>query len=353
MAKKIKKIIEEVNKVVEFAMDLENDEQEWVKKSKNVKTIQRIPGDASLRRYYRIKDHEGFSYILMKTAPFEQELSSRYFLDVQGLLKFNNISVPEVYEFNAHLGTILLEDLGEESLLHKLVQVQSVEEEKDRFKSVINQLIEMQNKVTASEELKSSHASHVFFDYEKFNWEVQYTYENFFDHYLKRPLQARDKKIMSEYFERICRKLSSLENVFVHRDFHSRNIMVKNNSNYFIDFQDARLGCSYYDLASLLKDSYYQLSDASLAELLVYYYDHYFEGKINKPSRDEFIENFDEMSIQRNFKAIGSFSSFANKRGDYRYVKYIGNTFENIRKTLLNYPQHNKFKEVLSYYYYF
>ena len=59
------------------------------------------------------------------------------------------------------------------------------------------------------------------------------------------------------------------------------------------------------------------------------------------------------MSVQRNFKAIGSFASFLNRRGNPGYLKYIGNTFENIRRTLLRYPEYSRLREVLFHYYYF
>lgn len=349
----MKQLIEEVGKAMEQNLDLEMAEHEWVQKSKSIKSIFRIPGDASLRKYFRIQAQDGKSYILMKTAPFVQEKSSIFFLEVQSLLSEKNISVPQVFDSNAELGTILLEDLGDETLLHALTKCKSPQEEIIVYKKVLEQLIQMQNNVSGSEGLGKINASKVFFDFEKLMWEVNYTVENFFIHYLKRPLQQKDLKAVLDFFGEICVKMAALEKVFVHRDFHSRNIMVQNGTHYFIDFQDARMGSIYYDLSSLLKDSYYQLSSESLHELLRYYHEKYFCDKSKKTSWDEFVELFDLMSMQRNFKAIGSFSSFAHNRGDYRYVKYIGNTFENIRRTLIKYPRYHHIKEVLSYNYYF
>ena len=69
--------------------------------------------------------------------------------------------------------------------------------------------------------------------------------------------------------------------------------------------------------------------------------------------REHFKYIFDLMSVQRNFKAIGSFASFLNRRQNATYLKYIGNTFENIRRTLLKYPKYAKLREVLFHYYYF
>jgi aminoglycoside/choline kinase family phosphotransferase len=69
--------------------------------------------------------------------------------------------------------------------------------------------------------------------------------------------------------------------------------------------------------------------------------------------RVDFMEVFDWMAVQRNFKAIGSFASFLNRRGNPGYLKYIGNTFENIRRTLLKYPEFGELREILFHYYYF
>ena len=120
-----------------------------------------------------------------------------------------------------------------------------------------------------------------------------------------------------------------------------------------IDFQDARLGPAVYDLASLLKDSYYQLEEVQIERLLDYYIARYEAASGEGMDRAHLRKMFDLMSVQRNFKAIGSFASFLMKRGDPGYLKYIGNTFENIRRTLIKYPQYARLREVLFHYYYF
>lgn len=120
-----------------------------------------------------------------------------------------------------------------------------------------------------------------------------------------------------------------------------------------IDFQDARMGPAQYDLASLLKDSYYQLDEAQIQKLLDYYLVRRESLTQTKINREEFFRVFDLMALQRNFKAIGSFASFLNRRGNPGYLKYIGNTFENIRRTLLKYPEYSDLREVLFHYYYF
>jgi aminoglycoside/choline kinase family phosphotransferase len=113
------------------------------------------------------------------------------------------------------------------------------------------------------------------------------------------------------------------------------------------------MGPAQYDLASLLRDSYYQLEEGQIDRLIDYYLARTEAMTGERVDRPHFRYVFDLMAVQRNFKAIGSFASFLMKRGDPGYLKYIGNTFENIRRTLLKYPKYTALREVLFHYYYF
>ena len=124
---------------------------------------------------------------------------------------------------------------------------------------------------------------------------------------------------MEVTFQSISERLDSKNHVtcFVHRDFHSRNIMVYNNEPYIIDFQDARIGICQYDLVSLLKDSY---THVPFGDCLL---DYYLENSHFKFNKEEFMQVFELQSIQRSLKVCGSFKSFDNLKNDKRYLKYI------------------------------
>jgi len=164
---------------------------------------------------------------------------------------------------------------------------------------------------------------------------------------------------MTEGLSEICQFLADQPTVLAHRDFHSRNIMVAPGDEegserlVMIDFQDARMGPAQYDLVSLLRDSYYQLEEAQIRRLIDYYIARREALSGEKIDLELFFDVFDLMAVQRNFKAIGSFASFLNRRGNATYLKYIGNTFENIRRTLLKHPKYADLREVLFHYYYF
>jgi aminoglycoside/choline kinase family phosphotransferase len=281
-------------------------------------------------------------------------------------LKSAGVDVPQVLDMDPSRGMILLEDLGDVTLLRRLQECATPELERHLYERVIDSLVDLQNNASKPRQSESPiQAFSLRFDLEKLMWEVQFTIEHFYELYLKRKISDQDRKVMVEGFTEICRRLESEPTVLTHRDFHSRNVMVtaatpgsgtpgtRNERFVMIDFQDARLGPAQYDLASLLKDSYYQLEETQIQRLLDYYVVRWEALTEQMLDRDRFRETFDWMAVQRNFKAIGSFASFLNRRGDATYLKYIGNTFENIRRTLLNYPRFARLREVLFHYYYF
>ena len=350
----------ELRKMMDQLMLGDEEVSEWVKSSKTIDSIYRLPGDASTRKYYRIKSGEK-SHIVMRMEPFADLGERLPFLEVQKHLLSIGVEVPLVLDMDPARGFILLEDLGDVTLLRKLQEVSSPEVERHLYEQAIDALVKLQ--ILASPDqvgiTKKIHAFDLCFDHEKLMWEVQFTLDHFYHHYLKRRISDRDLKVMVEGFSRICKFLAEQPPVLTHRDYHSRNIMSVPTADpekerlVMIDFQDARMGPPQYDLASLLKDSYYQLEESQIS-LLIDYYIARVEGLSGKKiDRSEFVVTFDLMAVQRNFKAIGSFASFLVKRGDPTYLKYIGNTFENIRRTLLRYPEYSDLREVLFHYYYF
>ncbi len=323
------------------------------KGNRQIESVLKLPGDASTRKYYRLFAPGGGSYILMKLEPFPEKKDKLDFIEVQKHLFGSGIDVPKILETDAHRGFILLEDLGDITLLRKLQDVSNPDIERHLYEQVIDSLVTLQ--VKASDPRKSSiEAFSLRFDHKKLMWEVNFTLEHFYQTYLNRQISDADLNTMVTGFSEICTFLADQPTVLTHRDFHSRNVMVTPDDRLvMIDFQDARMGPPQYDLASLLKDSYYQLEEAQIGRLLDYYVARWEALSETKLDRERFREVFDMMSVQRNFKAIGSFASFLNRRGNATYLKYIGNTFENIRRTLLKYPRYSRLREVLFHYYYF
>ena len=322
----------------------------WVSRLGKSVVVTQIPGDASSRRYYRIRTRNS-SFIAMKMQSFGEENEQLPFIQVQRHLNRLGVNVPQIIDLDPKQGMILLSDLGDETLLKRLERVSKKRDQLVWFKRAIDLLLNMH--LVATQNAAPIDAYGLYFDEEKLMWEVGFTLAHFYNGALARDIPSRDLKLIQKYFEWICKKLASQDWYFTHRDYHGRNVMVVGSDLYMIDFQDARLGCAQYDLASLLRDSYYQLEEEVVYELVDYYIRQKEKAEGVKENYKEFVRVFDLMSIQRNFKAIGSFASFYMKRNDVRYLKFIGNTFENIRRNLLKFPELDELRCMLYRYYYF
>src|SRR4029077_18699759 len=137
---------------------------------------------------------------------------------------------------------------------------------------------------------------------EKLTWELDFFVEHFVEGYRGAALSAPQRAAIAEEWSAIVQELASAPRSLCHRDYHSRNLMLHAGSLYIIDFQDARLGPDTYDLASLLRDSYVDIADWELDDLL----GHFVTLKGNA-DRQEFRRRFDLMALQRNLKALGTF----------------------------------------------
>lgn len=323
------------------------------KSSKHIQ-VKQLPGDASTRKYFRIttKNPPEEKYILMSTEPF---VASQYnFLLVQKLFRDRGILVPEVFAVDESQGCLLLSDLGDSTMLHCLEASMQETVEISMFRQAIDLMLAI-HQVRAKDEIENAMpAFKKAFDEEILLWEIDFTLEHFMKNYLRRNLPASDSQKIREAFVDICQRLAKEPRVFTHRDFHTRNIMVTADGRYHsIDFQDARQGLRQYDLASLLRDSYYQMKEEKVYGLLNYYFVEAQKSGANLGAESDFIRAFDLMSIQRNFKAIGSFASFYSRRGDARYLRFIGNTFENVRRNLVKFPEYQELHQLLFNWYYF
>jgi aminoglycoside/choline kinase family phosphotransferase len=279
----------------------------WVSRLGRSVAVTPIPGDASSRRYYRVRTRNG-SFIVMKTQPFNDVGDQLPFIQVQKHLNRLGVNVPHIIDLESKQGIILLTDLGDETLLKRLERVSKKRDQLVWFKRAIDLVINMQ--VVATKSSAPIDAYGLYFDEEKLMWEVGFTLAHFYNGALARDIPQAERKKVEAYFQVICKQLASQEWYFTHRDYHGRNIMVVGSDLYMIDFQDARLGCAQYDLASLLRDSYYQLEEEVVYELVDYYLRSLTRLEGARVDRRAFTRVFDLMSIQRNFKAIGSFASF-------------------------------------------
>lgn len=309
-------------------------------------SIERLTGDASTRKYYRVHCTDQ-SYVVCLDNP--TEINKNPFVQIQSFLYENGIRVPNIYDRDVSKGYLLEEDLGDETLLKILGIINDPEQELEIYKSIVDQLVKMHS--FSEDKLKGTLIETQAFDYKKYSEEIDFSLKYF----LRKFLNNEDESIYNELkkcFDDICKELSSFKMVCTHRDFHSRNVMVKNGENIIIDFQDARMGIPQYDLVSLLEDCYYELQHPNKEKLIKYYFEKMDMTSLGQGSYDHFKEMYDLMTLQRVFKAIGSFSYIFEHRKDYRYVKYIGFAMEKIRTVMLKYDRFSNLRRSLFNIYY-
>jgi len=304
--------------------------------------IYQLAGDASARKYFRIIQGQ-VTYVLMVWEPFQAD---KYpFLNVLNHFAKSNVHVPQVINISEQLGVILLEDLGDLTLERKFWESTHEENSWGFYQNALDQIIHIHTDATDSK--NPTIAKEIEFDVAKFMWEMNYAKENLLKGLLKFDFNSKTEAELDKVFLSICENLYAQPQVICHRDYHSRNLMIKLDKMYVIDFQDARLGPVQYDLVSLVKDSYVDISDSYAEKMLGYYLDQTQYTKKYNTTLDLFYYIYEIQSIQRCFKACGSFASFMNQRQDRRYLKYLTGTLKKVMRSIGHFPEYKILSDIL------
>ena len=290
--------------------------------------IEVASSDASFRRYFRLT-HKDKTLILMDSS---QELTSlEPFIAVTTLLRSVDAHAPEIIYKDMKKGFLIIEDLGSDNLLDHLNE----DSFKSLYKKCIDEIIKMQ-KIDARDL--------PLYDEVFLKFEMNLMPEWFLKKYLKKDLTDKEIKIIDDALDLIAKKVRSHpQGVFVHRDFHSRNIMNCEPLG-IIDYQDAMNGSIVYDLVSLLKDFYIQFDLKDVEELALYFK----EQKGLDVSDEEFLEWFDFMGLQRQLKVLGIFARLYLRDGKDGYLKDLPLTLEYTLQSCKKYPELNDLNTLLS-----
>ena len=327
--------------------------------------IRKLTGDASTRRYYRLQGDDKREKSLIKgnvsgfvvclDNPINGRPRTSDFLVIGKLLAKFGVRVPIIYDYSLSKGYYLEEDLGDVTFLMDLAKINNLAAEYIQYEKLINLMIKFQQIGMRKSTIRSFEGCACFsrfFDQEKLMNEINFGLQNFVVKFLEIKLSLKDQRIFSGQYNQICEVLANQKMVFCHRDYHSRNVMMTNNLPVVIDFQDARMGIPQYDLVSLLEDAYYRIDPYNINKLQVYYWENFLKSTAFQKSYEEYMYYYDLMSIQRIFKAIGSFSYIFHLRQDLRYLKYIGYCFENLKSKLIKHQKFQKLRLLLSSIYY-
>jgi hypothetical protein len=299
-----------------------------------------LTGDASTRRYFRVIPADGPSVVLaLHDGPIE--VATLPFINVAELLQRMQLPVPSVVGHSDALGILALQDLGDVTLQAHL-GAGTLTEHASLYRQAVAFIDVMQRR---GHDLESAdHAPYrIAFDVEKLTWELDYFVRHFLEGYRGAVLSAAERAALAGEWAAIAGELAAEPRVLCHRDYHSRNLMVYEGQLYIIDFQDARLGPDTYDLVSLLRDSYVDISDRELDELIAY-----FAALRGVADATEFRRRFDLMAVQRNLKALGTFGYQTITRQNPVYIQYIPRTLQYARTSLERHARFGRLRELLA-----
>jgi len=267
--------------------------------------------DASFRRYFRAKLADGRSFVVMDAPPDKEDC--RPFLQVAALFAASGAHVPAIHAQDLAAGFLLLEDLGEATFLDCLARGR---DPLPLYAAATDTLLRIQQASRPG----------VLPDYDRALLERELSL--FPDWYLARELRRElapaQRQVLRAAFEALLANNLAQPRVFVHRDYHSRNLMLSEPLPGVLDFQDAVYGPVTYDLVSLLRDAYVRREEAQVLDGAVRYWEK--ARKAGLPVRADFAEfyrDFEWMGVQRQLKVAGIFARLAHRDGKRRYLDDI------------------------------
>ena len=273
-------------------------------------TLNDASADASFRRYYRVKTTKK-SLILMDAPPDKESISDYLKIGIE--MVNQGINAPKVFYKNQKLGFILMEDFGDKTFLKEF----SLQGLKDLYIRAIDNIINMQLllKINNLEQ----------FTHKKLYTEICLFNEWYLDKYKKINLSSKEIADLEIIFKKVISDNVAQNQCFVHRDYHSRNLMVlENNDLGILDFQDAVLGPMTYDLVSLLKDAYIELAEEDVIDLVINFWEKAVEKSLlQKGDFSDFYMQYELMGVQRHLKVLGIFSRLSIRDHKNNYLEDI------------------------------
>ena len=306
----------------------------------DAQTVVPLTGDASDRRYFRVLVKDSTSIVLaLHAGPIDY--ATMPFVSVAHLFAEVPLPVPRILHHSDPLGILGLEDLGDVTLQAHLGAADPAEHAA-LYRQAVGFIAKLQQRgdVLRSDEYPPYR---IAFDVDKLTWELEFFVKNYLLAYKGATPSDAERDALRQEWSFIVEELADERRVLCHRDYHSRNLMLHDGSLYIIDFQDARMGPDTYDLVSLLRDSYVDLTPPQVDGLIAYFLAHTGDA----PDEDEFRRRFDLMALQRNLKALGTFGYMTTARNNTVYIQYIPRTVAYVKANLAKYPRFERLRSLL------
>lgn len=283
--------------------------------------------DASFRRYFRIDGADGNNYIVMDAPPPQEDV--RPFIHVAEVFGASGVSVPSILAQDIESGFLLLSDLGSTTYL----QLLNPDTAHKLYMDAIDALVQIQ--------VHSAPAVLPEYDRALLLRELMLFPEWYIGKHLGLIMTEKQTATLNKIFDALLANNLAQAQVYVHRDYHSRNLMVLQNGNPgILDFQDAVYGPITYDLASLLRDAYIQWDEEVVLDWAIRYWERAKRAGLPvNPDIDSFYRDFEYMGLQRHLKVLGIFARLYHRDGKDAYLKDLPLVMEYTRKAAHRYKE--------------
>lgn len=303
--------------------------------------LEEIPGDASFRRYFRLENEQS-SYIVMDASL--QLDCCESFVAIAAALAQLGIAVPHILAEDLQQGYLLITDLGNRVYLKELCP--------DNADALYKQALHTLALLQTCREVP--HWTLPNFDGPFMQQELAEFNRWFLEGYLKKSLSQGEHSLLKQVFTQLIEKAVQQPQVFIHRDYHSANLMVLPHPTQGIetgvlDFQDACRGPITYDLVSLLRDCYIDWPDEQVYGWVAYYYQYLrARGQLATVTFESFKQWFDWMGIQRHLKASFIFARKFLRDHTHRYLQHLPRTLGYVLAVSQRYPELADFHAYIS-----
>jgi aminoglycoside/choline kinase family phosphotransferase len=294
--------------------------------------------DASFRRYFRVIRGED-TYIAMDAPPEKETLVP--FVNVARMLLGIGLNVPVVLAKDAEQGFLLLSDLGTRQYLDELGEAGMVD---GLYADALGALSAMQ---TADQGMSRDLPR---YDHALLMREMELMPKWFLGDHLGLQVSAAEFGMLNRLFETLVQSALAQPATFVHRDYHSRNLLVTSvNNPGILDFQDAVWGPVTYDLVSLLKDCYIEWPAARVRTWALEYRERLLAGGFALGANEsEFIRWFDLIGLQRHIKVLGIFARLFYRDGKSQYLRDLPRVLRYTRDAAAQYPETAEFADFIA-----
>ncbi|AOV16416.1 aminoglycoside phosphotransferase [Acidihalobacter aeolianus] len=282
-------------------------------------------GDASFRRYFRL-DTDGGPRIAMDAPPAQEQLAP--FLEVTARLAAAGVHVPQVHAADADLGFVLLDDLGTRHYLDAL--------DADNVDALYGDALDALVRIAAADS-----AGLPDYDHALLAREMALFPDWLLDRHLGLTLDGAQRTTLDAVCEALIASALAQPQIFVHRDYHARNLMLTEEHNPgVLDYQDAVRGPLAYDLVSLVRDAYLSWPEARVRGWALAYRDRAVAAGLCAPTADDdFLRAFDLMGVQRQLKVLGIFARLWHRDGKPGYLSDLPRVLAYVEAVAPRHPE--------------